>query len=374
MKPTMRHCAVLLAAGFILAGYGVRAEGDNSSDADSVQEAKKHFSFAVQNKNNGNHEEALRQYSRSLSFCDTLYQAHYSYADLLNKLDRADEALVHFRKAFDLNPEYYNSALMLSKLYHAKGLHDSVLVMYERMNTLKPGNNELLVNIAGLREYLGDEAGALDAYRKAVEHGVTDSGVVMRAAKLAFRTGETESAAEYAVKILDAQPGDMEALAIAAQTALDRGDEASAAGYLKRSAENAPDIAMIVRLEALCKSLDDIDTLLWALELHHTLAPEDVVVIGDLSEILYGRGDMDKAIGYVRRGLAIAPDDGRLRIILGEHYRAGEQEQKALEQYRLAMNDTRWKSSAQRLIWQIEEPETADEKTEREFFSRGKSN
>jgi tetratricopeptide (TPR) repeat protein len=347
--------------------------GADSSAADPMQEAKKHFSYAVQNKNNGNHEEALRQYSRSLSFCDTLYQVHYSYADMLEKLDRADDALVHFRKAFDLNPEHYNSAIMLSKLYHAKGLHDSVLVMYERMNTLKPGNNELLVNIAGLREYLGDEAGALDAYRKAVESGVADNGVLMRAAKLAYRTGDT-AAAEYAVKILDAEPGDMEALAIAAQTALDRGDDASAAGYLKRSVEIAPDIATVVRLEALSKSLDDTDGLLWALELHHALAPEDIVVIGDLSEILYGCGEMDKAIGYVRKGLAIAPDDGRLRIILGEHFRADSQEQKALEQYRLAMNDTRWKSSAQRLIWQIEEPETADEKAEREFFSRGKSN
>ena len=83
---------------------------------------------------------------------------------------------------------------------------------------------------------------------------------------------------------------------------------------------------------------------------------------------------MDKAIGYVRKGLAIAPDDGRLRIILGEHFRADSQEQKALEQYLLDMNDNRWKSSGQRLIWQIEEPETADEKAEREFFSRGKSN
>lgn len=374
MKPTMTHCAVVLAAGFILAGYGIRAVGADSSAADSMQEAKKHFSFAVQNKNNGNHEEALRQYSRSLSFCDTLYQVHYSYADLLYKLDMTDDAIVHFRKAFDLNPEYYNSALMLSKLYHAKGLHDSVLVMYERMNTLKPGNNELLVNIAGLREYLGDEAGALDAYRKAVESGVTDTGVVMRAAKLAYKTGDTLAAAEYAVMILDAEPGDMEALAIAAQTALDRGDEVSAAGYLKRSVEIAPDIDKIVRLEALCKSLNDTENLLWALELHHALAPEDIMVIGDLSEMLYGRGEMDKAIGYVRKGLAIAPGDGRLRIILGEHYRADSQEQEALEQYRLAMNDTRWKSSAQRLIWQIEEPETADEKAEREFFSRGKSN
>ena len=81
---------------------------------------------------------------------------------------------------------------------------------------------------------------------------------------------------------------------------------------------------------------------------------------------------MERGIIYVKKGLSLKPDDGRFLILLGENYRALGQTEKALEQFRLALKDEKWKSSAQRLIWQIEKPETEEEKAERDFFSRGK--
>ena len=81
---------------------------------------------------------------------------------------------------------------------------------------------------------------------------------------------------------------------------------------------------------------------------------------------------MEKAIIYVRRGLELDPADGRFHILLGENYRSLGQTDKALKEFKIAMQDPEWKSSAQRLVWQIEKPETQEEKLEREFFSRGK--
>ena len=118
--------------------------------------------------------------------------------------------------------------------------------------------------------------------------------------------------------------------------------------------------------------LSDDKNLIWALERHHSLETENVEVLGELSELYYAQNMLDSGIEYVNRGLKLNPDDGRFRILLGEYYRAKGQIDKALEQYRIALKDEKWKSSAQRLIWQIEKPETEEEKAEKEFFSRGK--
>jgi len=360
-----------LIAGVMALSF-TAAANDYSSPL-ALREAKNHFSFAVQNKNNENYKEAVRQYNKSLEFSDSLYQVHYSYADLLLKLEKNNEALAHFLRAFSLNPDYYYSSLMLSRLYYQKCDHDSVLVMYEHMYELKPENHKLLVSIAGLREYLGRKDEALSAYAIAVDAGEADFDVLMRAARLALDGGNTALANRYTVMPLEQNAGDMDALAITAKTNLDLGDRAQAVKFYRAIAEAAPDdAAILVQLERLYKAANDREGLMWALEHHHEVAPKDKTVLSELSEFCYADGDMERGIVYVRKGLEIDPGDGGFRILLGEHFRANNQTDKALNEFKLAMNDENWKASAQRLVWQIEQPETEEEKSEREFFASGK--
>ncbi len=79
------------------------------SKADSLLNARKHFSFAVQYKENEEYELAREQYKKSIALNDTVYQVHYSYADLLMKMDRTKDAERHYLKSLCLNPEHYNS-------------------------------------------------------------------------------------------------------------------------------------------------------------------------------------------------------------------------------------------------------------------------
>ncbi len=344
-----------------------------SGRGDDATLAKRHFSLAVQNKNSGNYEEAERQFRKSLSFCDTIYNIHYSYGDLLVKMERPGEALDSFRKSLSLNPEHYNSAAMLARLYYQEADYDSALVLYEYMNELKPGDNKVLASVAGLSEYLGHDEEAFESYVRLIEAGEDSYNNLIRASRLALKGGDLDTARTFAVMALEKQPDDIDALTIAGETSSALNELETAGVYYRRLVEiDSLSIETVTTLENIYRTVSDRPNLIWALEQHHGLAPKDVEVIGELAELLYSESLMDRAITYVQKGLELDPDDGRFHILLGENYRSLGQMDKALAEFKIAMKDPEWKSSAQRLVWQIEKPETEEEKREREFFSRGK--
>ena len=77
------------------------AKSENGTSADEM--ARQHFSFAVQNKKGGDLKEAVAQYEKSLSYDNTIFQVHYSYADLLLEMGKKEQARRHYLTSY--NPE-----------------------------------------------------------------------------------------------------------------------------------------------------------------------------------------------------------------------------------------------------------------------------
>ncbi|MBN1292756.1 MAG: tetratricopeptide repeat protein [Candidatus Latescibacteria bacterium] len=367
----MNHNVKLVLVFIFNVIFYITASAQTVSE-ESKSQAKQHFSFAVQNKKSKNYEEAEKQYEKSLALDASVYQVYYSYADMLMTMGKELEARRRFLQAFNLNPEHYSSAAMLAKLYYQESVFDSALVMYECMYELKPEKSEFLSVITGIKEYLGMEEEALASYDKLFETGTGTFEHKIRAAKIALNLGNTERANSYVESALGDNPDDVNALKIAASTRLDMGDTQGAINHYRKLAESeAANITVVETLENLYRDQSDENGLLWALERHHELASENVEVLGELAKMLYSEGLMDQSIAYVKKGIKIDPKDGRLRILMGEHFRTNGDNEKALAEFRIALNDERYKSSAQSLIYQIEKPETAEEKAEKDFFSRG---
>lgn len=361
-------CALLLITNALMISP---VRGEDTATA-SVELAKQHFSFAVQNKISGNLEEAIAQYEKSLSYDKSIFQVHYSYADLLLEMGKKEQARRHYLASYDLNPDHYNSVAMLSRLYYETALYDSSLIMYERMYELAPEHTEFLRSIAQLRTFLGDKNRALDAWDKLFD---TDDGTlddILTAARLAHDIPDTLKTIAYAEMALKKDPGNNEALTIAAKSQFSRGEMRQSAGYYRRLAEqDSTNISVMLQLEQLYRDLNNRTGLAWTLERHVIATPGNVAVIGELATILAEDGQVNRSLEYIHKGLQIKPNDGRLRILLGEYYRAADQKEKALTEFRTALNDPKWASSAKHLIMLIEQPETAEEQAEREFFRRG---
>lgn len=354
-----------------LAVYGlVLAE----TAGDKTFEAKRHYNFAIQNKNSGDYEEAKRQYEKSIAQCDTMYQVFFSYADLLAKMQRPEESHAALLRALILNPKHFQTMALIAERYRQTAKHDSALAMYERMYAVEPDRRELLASIAGYREFLGEMNAALQAYEELIKKGDDGYDTLMKAAALAGKEGKKEKVMEYAVMALEKKPKDIAALSMAAETSLELDDRDSAILYFRTLCEaDSANVGALGQLEKLYRTRGDTDNLLWALERHLNAAPDDVKIIGEYSELLYARGSIEQGILYVKKGLAIDPSDGRLHILMGENYRRLNQNDKAVAEFRIALKDSAWSSSAQRLIWQIERPESSSEKNEKEFFNRGRT-
>ena len=245
------------------------------SRADSLEKAKKYFSFAVQYKNNNDYDEALVNYERSIALNDTMYQVHFSYADLLMKMNKTAYARRELLITYTLNPDHYKSAALLARLYHEAALYDSALVMYEALYRIDPDQRSLLTTIAGLRAYLGLNEAALDAYLQFIDSGDASFDILMRTSQAAETLERFELARTLATKALGKCPDDPTALRAAARTSLALVDPVSATGYLRRSAEvDSSDTDSLVRLENLSRDRSDTVQLVWALSEHHRREPQ----------------------------------------------------------------------------------------------------
>lgn len=340
---------------------------------DNVNQARKHFSFGVQQKKAGNNDEARRQFEKSIASCDSLYQVQYVYGELLVDMGDNKSAMKAFERALELKPDYYNAAAQLAKLRYGDGDYEGTLKMYSLMYELKPENKKLLVSMTSIREYLGDDDGAYSDLKLLIDSGQDSYDNLMRAAMFAFDKEEYEDAHMYAVLALGKKKDDTTALELAGKTGRLMDDSEKAIRYYRRLAElDSTSVETITILSELYRTASDRGNLVWSLKRHHSLAPDNVEILGELCELFFPEGLTEEGVEYVRKGLKLAPEDGRFHILMGENYRALGQEQKALAEFKLALKDERWKANAQRLIWQIERPESEEEVAERKFFNRGK--
>ncbi|MCK5346014.1 MAG: hypothetical protein KAR20_21535, partial [Candidatus Heimdallarchaeota archaeon] len=165
---------ILILASIIIFQAGITSRGffAEISKADSLLKAKKHFSFAVEYKKNEKYEDAFRNYETSIAYNDTVYQVHYSFADLLLKMNKPEYAKRELLTSFTLNPGHFKSASILASQYYKSAVYDSALVMYEAMHKIKPKQDSILSNIASLREFLDMTEKALESYAELIAKGM----------------------------------------------------------------------------------------------------------------------------------------------------------------------------------------------------------
>jgi tetratricopeptide (TPR) repeat protein len=364
--------ALTVAAIMILSWEGVSG-AQVQSHADSLIKARKHFSFAVQYKKSGSLVQSYENYRQSIAYNDTVYQVHYSFADLLLKMERTDEARREFAISLRLNPAHLNSAQMLAKLYYEAAVYDSALAMFETIHRLEPDDVQVLSNIAALRTHLGMQREALAAYDELIDSGTPDESHTETAITIAIEVEEWETAKRLNDLQLEKRPDDTQCLRRGTVISLGMRNPAEAIDYaqkLKRTGEI--DMSIVESIGKLSKAIGDPEIILASLELRHETEPSNTAIAGELAEMLMAAGKSGQAEVIITDALNRTPGDAKLHILMGNLFREKGDDNKAVHEYELALNDPRWKQTAQQLIWQIRPPQTESEKAEREFFRRGR--
>jgi len=118
------------------------------------------------------HQEAERALARGAELNPNSARVQFNLANILEILDRPDEAEPHFLRYTEIAPDdpmgFYNYAVHLDK----RGRFDEALVQIEHARLLEPGSVETAMLNARLREKSGNYAGAVAMVDSLLEAGV----------------------------------------------------------------------------------------------------------------------------------------------------------------------------------------------------------
>ena len=160
---------------------------------------------------------------------------------------------------------------------------------------------------------------ALAVYRRGLELDQPSASLHNNYAQALLQTGDLDAADGELAAALAIAPTDLEARLNQAVVATRRSDLGAALAILEAALEIAPGDARVLEQLAprLARAEPERAIELWERLL--SVAPERLEALDALAQVLANHGRHDRAIGWLRRGLDVAPNSSRLNLLLAWH-------------------------------------------------------
>jgi len=156
----------------------------------------------------------------------------------LRALGRLGEAADSLSEAVKLYPEYVPYSLGLAKLQQVMDDHSRALGGFQRVLQIEPENGEAHFGKGEVLHVLDRHQEAISSYRQAVRYRPNIIRYKIGLAAALMGESRHEEAAEYCEAAMSARPDDTDAIALAAQIAVRRGEPGKAYDYLRPLLEN----------------------------------------------------------------------------------------------------------------------------------------
>jgi tetratricopeptide (TPR) repeat protein len=153
----------------------------------------------------GEQEKALEEMQRYIEMAPDAADPRASYADLLMRFGKYDEALAQYKISLDLKPDYWYAFSMIGKVYFSKGRLREAEKMYDRSFELLPASRgkdaQRLATLAGLAHARGDYVEAERLSREAVGVDTTLGAGAFALVNALVRQGKYDAADEVVDRI-----------------------------------------------------------------------------------------------------------------------------------------------------------------------------
>ncbi|HXU70039.1 MAG TPA: tetratricopeptide repeat protein [Polyangia bacterium] len=267
-------------------------------------------------------------------------------------LDRGDldAAVTELSRAVELRPDHPRALYLLGVAYARRGDENEAISALERAATARrvgvdrPGFAEAWLALADVHRRRGDDDGAVDAYRAALDAGVGDSA--MRAeiyrglGSVYLRQRRYDKAVRELRKAVAATPDDAETQGLLGRALYLKGDYDTARLCLERAAQAArPDPLGLASLGDLFERLGRVDEARDAYERALKAEDADVQIAArlGLARLALAMGDAQGARVEALRALERDPSRPDILTTLGRVYAAGQQWDDALAAYDRAL-------------------------------------
>ena len=158
----------------------------------------------------GRLDEAISHYQKGLETQPNNRQFHNNLANALREKGKLDEAIVHYEKAVQIQPGSAEAQFNLGKALGLKGKQEEAIARYEIALQVEPGFLPARMSLGNalLRQGKADLAAA--HFQKVLEIRPNDAGMHLNLGLCFFQTGKMEEAKlqyEKALQVAPADPG-----------------------------------------------------------------------------------------------------------------------------------------------------------------------
>jgi tetratricopeptide (TPR) repeat protein len=231
--------------------------------------------------------------------------AHNNLGNVLAGHRRVEEAIAHYRKALEINPDDVKVHNNLGAALAHGGQIEEAIAHYRRALEINPDDVEAHSNLGVALAGRGRVDEAIAHYRKALEINVDDADAHNNLGLALAGRGEVDEAMTHYRKALEIKPGLVEAHNNLGNALAGRGLVEEAIDHYRKALKIKP---------------DDVDT-------HNNLALA-----------LAGRGLVDEAVAHYRKALEIRPAFAEAHINLGDALAGSGRPGEALEHYQKALD------------------------------------
>ena len=117
----------------------------------------------------GQADEAITHYQKALQINPDNAEAHYNLGNVLLKKGSVDEAITHYQKALQINPDYAEAHNNLGNALLQKGSVDEAIAHYQKALQINPDYAEAHYNLGNALLQKGRVDEAITHYQKALQ-------------------------------------------------------------------------------------------------------------------------------------------------------------------------------------------------------------
>lgn len=250
----------------------------------------------------------LTLWRRALDCTTGSYVAEYNMGNALVKEGNLEEAVAHFQKSLEIQPDLAEPRYNLANALFNQGKFDAAIVQYRKSLEIEPKNAEALNNLGNALAMKGADEEAVAQYQKALEIQPDYSDARFDLGQVLLKHGKLDAAILQFRKIVEIKPHDAEARNDLGKALLLNGDPGGANACFETAAKLSADPAV-----NWCKLGDDlVQKEDWKLAIvcyqrAIEINPRSADARAGLGMAFFRKGDAKEAIDSWQHALAIFP-------------------------------------------------------------------
>lgn len=137
---------------------------------------------------------------------DRKFYLHIQLGNSYLRLKEEDNAEIHYRKAYSINPNDYSLHISIAALAFQKNKSDIALLHYKQACTLKPDCAEAYIGCGLVQMQNNDYRSAIDSFSTALEKDRSNILAVLNIAKISFKLKDYENAERAIITYTKSNP------------------------------------------------------------------------------------------------------------------------------------------------------------------------